>query len=210
MQHGSTIVCLPKLQQVLHFATVTFIWYITAAALSDAWTSFSAVCWLYGKMLNQRLGYPIGLIDTSWGGTPIEAWMSPPALANCGLTDNRLVIYANSMWHSKYSRKCIVIFTCTLVCLLAHTRYSLSYTVSGKACGYGGCLVWNLCLEYVHVHIPSLNWTLLQSMASANLRSRVIHPCSPWTMVNNFFWALQRQRALCSTDTALWVVEISF
>lgn len=27
--------------------------------------------------------YPIGLIDSDWGGTPIEVWMSPAALAKC-------------------------------------------------------------------------------------------------------------------------------
>ena len=46
---------------------------------------FSAVCWLFGKLLYKELGYPIGLIDTTWGGTPAEAWSSPDALANCGL-----------------------------------------------------------------------------------------------------------------------------
>ncbi|KAL5010828.1 hypothetical protein ScPMuIL_013133 [Solemya velum] len=47
------------------------------------WTYFSAVCWLYGKYLFQTLGYPIGLVDTTWGGTPIEDWSSPDALAQC-------------------------------------------------------------------------------------------------------------------------------
>lgn len=47
------------------------------------WSYFSAVCWLYGKYLYQKLLYPIGLIDTDWGGTPIEAWSSPDALAQC-------------------------------------------------------------------------------------------------------------------------------
>ncbi|XP_048239870.1 sialate O-acetylesterase-like isoform X2 [Haliotis rufescens] len=49
------------------------------------WQYFSAVCWLFGKTLNKKLGYPIGLIDTSWGGTPVEAWSSTDALAKCGL-----------------------------------------------------------------------------------------------------------------------------
>lgn len=47
------------------------------------WSYFSAVCWLYGKYLYQKLLYPIGLVDTDWGGTPIEAWSSPEALAQC-------------------------------------------------------------------------------------------------------------------------------
>ena len=31
---------------------------------------------------------PIGLIDSSWGGTIIEAWSPPEALAACDVTDN--------------------------------------------------------------------------------------------------------------------------
>ena len=50
------------------------------------WSYMSAVCWLYGRMIHQALGgRPIGLIATSWGGTPIEAWMPPKALQDCGV-----------------------------------------------------------------------------------------------------------------------------
>ncbi|OWF52495.1 Sialate O-acetylesterase [Mizuhopecten yessoensis] len=49
------------------------------------WGYFSAVCWLYGKYLYQKLGYPVGLVNTCWGGTPVEAWSSPDALFKCGL-----------------------------------------------------------------------------------------------------------------------------
>ena len=47
------------------------------------WTYFSAVCWLYGKYLWQHRKYPIGLVATSWGGTPIEAWSSYDAYHTC-------------------------------------------------------------------------------------------------------------------------------
>jgi len=36
--------------------------------------SFSAVAYFFGRELHQRLGVPIGLINTSYGGTPAEAW----------------------------------------------------------------------------------------------------------------------------------------
>ena len=45
--------------------------------------TFSALCWLYGKQLNEHRGYPIGLVESNWGGTPIEAWSSTRALAKC-------------------------------------------------------------------------------------------------------------------------------
>lgn len=48
---------------------------------------FSAVCWLYGKYLYQQLKKPLGLLETSWGGTPVEAWSSADALKKCGLKD---------------------------------------------------------------------------------------------------------------------------
>ncbi len=35
---------------------------------------FSAVGFFFGREVHKRLGIPIGLIHTSWGGTPAEAW----------------------------------------------------------------------------------------------------------------------------------------
>ncbi len=38
---------------------------------------FSAVSYFFGRMLHKKLGVPIGLIHTSWGGTRIEPWTPP-------------------------------------------------------------------------------------------------------------------------------------
>lgn len=35
---------------------------------------FSAAAFFFGRKLHQKLGIPIGLIHSSWGGTPAEAW----------------------------------------------------------------------------------------------------------------------------------------
>ena len=35
---------------------------------------FSAVAYFFGRELHKQLNVPIGLIHTSWGGTPAEAW----------------------------------------------------------------------------------------------------------------------------------------
>ena len=52
-----------------------------------SFTYMSAVCWLYGRMVHEALGgRPMGLIATSWGGTPIEFWMPPAALHDCNDT----------------------------------------------------------------------------------------------------------------------------
>jgi sialate O-acetylesterase len=43
---------------------------------------FSATAFFFGKTLHETLKVPIGLINTSFGGTPIEAWMSRETLAS--------------------------------------------------------------------------------------------------------------------------------
>lgn len=42
---------------------------------------FSAVAYHFGANLQQSLKVPVGIIHTSWGGTPAEAWTSTEALA---------------------------------------------------------------------------------------------------------------------------------
>jgi sialate O-acetylesterase len=43
--------------------------------------SFSAVGYFFGRELYQKLNVPIGLIDSSWGGTPAQSWTPLPRLA---------------------------------------------------------------------------------------------------------------------------------
>ena len=38
---------------------------------------FSATAYYFGRMLQEQLGVPVGLIVTSWGGSACEAWMKP-------------------------------------------------------------------------------------------------------------------------------------
>ncbi len=49
--------------------------------------SFSAVGYFFGRALQDDLKVPVGLIHSSWGGTRIEAWMSPAALAAAGVKE---------------------------------------------------------------------------------------------------------------------------
>ena len=57
-----------------------------ASNVSVASGAASAVCWLYGRMINEELGgRPIGLVHTSWGGTDIEYWTPPEVLKDCGI-----------------------------------------------------------------------------------------------------------------------------
>ena len=41
---------------------------------------FSAVAYFFGRHLHKELGVPVGLINSSWGGTICEAWTSREAL----------------------------------------------------------------------------------------------------------------------------------
>ncbi len=51
---------------------------------------FSAVGYFFGRKLNRDLKVPIGLIDSSWGGTPARAWTSRVALEKLGTFDKAL------------------------------------------------------------------------------------------------------------------------
>lgn len=41
---------------------------------------FSASAYYFGKLLSEMLGVPIGLINDSFGGSSVQAWMSPESL----------------------------------------------------------------------------------------------------------------------------------
>ncbi len=49
---------------------------------------FSATGYYYGKLLNEMLDVPVGLILSAWGGSTIEAWMSKDMLS--GFDDIKL------------------------------------------------------------------------------------------------------------------------
>jgi len=37
--------------------------------------NFSAIAYFFAKKLSKEMGVPVGLINSSWGGTPAESWM---------------------------------------------------------------------------------------------------------------------------------------
>lgn len=51
-------------------------------AAPEVVSDFSAVGYQFGKRLQEELGVPVGIIISSWGGTPIKAWMNPESLEN--------------------------------------------------------------------------------------------------------------------------------
>ncbi|SDT98505.1 sialate O-acetylesterase [Verrucomicrobium sp. GAS474] len=71
----------PQLRQ---FAVKKNFFAAPSALSEGAWTvagpeaagGFTAVGYYFGKKLQKELGVPVALIHTSWGGTPVEAWIS--------------------------------------------------------------------------------------------------------------------------------------
>jgi len=46
--------------------------------VQNGWGGFSAAAYFFGRTLHKELDVPLGLIESSWGGTRIEPW-TPPA-----------------------------------------------------------------------------------------------------------------------------------
>jgi len=53
---------------------------VTPQSVAD----FSAACYYFARELQQHQDVPMGLINASWGGSRIEAWMSEDALRQAG------------------------------------------------------------------------------------------------------------------------------
>jgi sialate O-acetylesterase len=51
-----------------------------AVASPGSTPQFSAVAWNFATMLNEELGVPVGIVNSSWGGSMVEAWTSVEAL----------------------------------------------------------------------------------------------------------------------------------
>ena len=47
----------------------------------ETMVSFSAVAYFFGRKVYQYLKQPVGLINSSWGGTPAETWIPPEVVA---------------------------------------------------------------------------------------------------------------------------------
>ena len=54
-------------------------WKVSSPSTSG---DFSATAYFFARELQQKLNVPIGIIHTSWGGTPAESWTSAPVLSD--------------------------------------------------------------------------------------------------------------------------------
>ena len=69
---------VPRVPSGLLQQDVAADWYETTP---ETVANFSAVAYYFGRKLYKNLDVPIGLINTSWGGTRIEPWTPPVGLA---------------------------------------------------------------------------------------------------------------------------------
>ncbi len=46
----------------------------------DTVGDYTAVGYFFARRLHRDLGVPIGLVNSTWGGTPVEAWLPPDSL----------------------------------------------------------------------------------------------------------------------------------
>ncbi len=79
---------------------------------SETIAEFSATAYFFGRALQQSLGVPIGLIQSAWGGTIIEAWTSRESFASLPEQDYNISSISNlpatdaerlTLYHEQYA-----------------------------------------------------------------------------------------------------------
>ena len=88
---------------------------------------FSAVGYGFGKDLQEALNVPIGLIDASYGGTPVEGWLSADAL----LKDAKLAALAKKSKNKKWGKKISHLHNANI--------YPIRHTTIAGVIWYQGC-----------------------------------------------------------------------
>ncbi|KAJ3591252.1 hypothetical protein NHX12_009198 [Muraenolepis orangiensis] len=61
---------------------------------------FSALCWIFGRLMFANLKHPVGLVQSCWGGTIVETWSSSRALRQCGLDQDQV---PRTRWENRNS-----------------------------------------------------------------------------------------------------------
>lgn len=66
---------------------------------------FGAASWFFAKQLYQKYHVPIGIINSSVGGTPIEAWISADGLKDIQSYHNRIAQFSNTAFMDSVLKK---------------------------------------------------------------------------------------------------------
>jgi len=87
---GLRMINVPQLALSGRQPDVTAAWQVSTPVTCR---SFSAVGTFFGRRLHNELGVTVGLINTSWGGTRIEAWTSRETLVETAVTRDEVARY---------------------------------------------------------------------------------------------------------------------
>lgn len=89
--------------------TVKGNWAVCSSEVAD---EFSASAYFFARRLNKELGIPIGIINSTWGGTPAESWTSKEALKELGDFDGMLDLMSDpdkeketKDWYSRWKQR---------------------------------------------------------------------------------------------------------
>lgn len=122
-------------------------------------SEFSAVAYLFGLDIQQREHIPIGLIDSTWGGTPVSSWLSLDALAD------------DSAFMPVFAARAR--FAAEQTSLAVRQAYEQRATAAAKAAGQPA---------------PKFAWHPFQaSWEPAFLFNGMIAPATPYT-IRGFLW----------------------
>jgi sialate O-acetylesterase len=72
------LLTVPKLKAETPTNNINAAWVVCEP---DTVRNFSAVAYYFGRDLQLARGVPVGLINTSWGGSPVEVWIRHELLA---------------------------------------------------------------------------------------------------------------------------------
>lgn len=88
VQNAEKVIAEAANPQIRFFQVTNVSWKKPLDSCGGAWVNttpstakdFSAVAYFYAKILQEKLKVPIGIIQSDWGGTVVEAWMSRESL----------------------------------------------------------------------------------------------------------------------------------
>jgi len=98
----------------------------------EAVAEISAVAYFFARLLNTALNIPIGIIEVSWGGSPIEAWMDKDVLEEEFPGDFNLNFYENGKFDGKFPHHAPGVLYYGMLCPI------IPYTAKGFL-WYQGC-----------------------------------------------------------------------
>jgi sialate O-acetylesterase len=95
-----------------HFPEIRFFTVSTSTASSpqqllegewvvctpESMKNFSAIMYFFGRELHNQLKVPVGLINSSWGGTPVEIWISGYAVTGDRLLNQQARLLKPVQW----------------------------------------------------------------------------------------------------------------